>query len=117
MISLVTASNLLTHYVTTSGTAPVDVTPDVQKRAFVVDSIIVTDIGGGTGNLTIDIYDPVTPATYYKRNALAVTAKQTIAYTEPFWVPNGWKLRVTMSAGTASVLVNYFNPNATGVRQ
>ena len=105
MSYFITGSNLLTRYVNTSGTSPVDVTPEVQGRACVIASVEVTDIGGGTGNLTIDIYDPDTPATYFKRNALA-----------PFWLPPNWRLRVTLSAGTASVLVNYFNPNATGQR-
>jgi len=116
MSYFITGSNLLTRYVNTSGTSPVDVTPEVQGRACVIASVEVTDIGGGTGNLTIDIYDPDTPATYFKRNALAVTPKQSIPYVEPFWLPPNWRLRVTLSAGTASVLVNYFNPNATGQR-
>ena len=116
MSYFITGTNLLTHYVTTAGASPVDVTPDTQNRAMVIASIEVTEVGGGTGNLTIAIYDPVTPATYFKRNIQAMTANQTVIYNEPFWLPNGWKLRVTLSAGSASVLVNYFNPNATGQR-
>lgn len=114
MSYFITGSNLLTHYVTTSGTTPNNVTPDVQKRAVVIASIEATETGGLTPNLTIDIYDPKTPATYYKRNQFAMTARQTVAYEEPFWLPNGWQLRVTTSTGVLSVLVNYFNPNATG---
>lgn len=116
MSYFITGSNLLTRYVNTAGASAVDVTPEVQGRGVVIAAIEVTEVGGGTGNLTIDIFDPDTPATYYKRNAQAVTAKQNIPYTEPFWLPPNWKLRVTLSAGTASVLVNYFNPNATGQR-
>ena len=112
----ITGSNLITHYVTTTGTGANDVTPEVQGRAVVIASIEATETGGLTPNLTIDIFDPKTPATYYKRNQFAMTARQTITYDEPFWLPQGWQLRVTASAGVLSVLVNYFNPNATGQR-
>lgn len=115
MSYFITGSNLLTNYVNIAVATPVEVQPSVNSRPVVIASIEVTEIGGATPNLTIDVYDPNgATATYYKRNALAMTAKQTVAYTEPFWVPNGWKVRVTLSSSTASVLVNYFNPNATG---
>lgn len=114
MSYFITGSNLLTHYINTVGTTVVDVTPPVQGRPTVIASIECTEISNGTPNLTIAIYDPKTPAVYYKRNALAVTAKSTTVYSEPFVLPNNWTLGVTTSAGIMSVLVNYFSPNATG---
>ena len=112
MSYFITGSNLLTAYFNTAGTGVNDVTPSVQGRAVVIASIEVTEVSGGTPNVTIAIYDPKTPATYYKRNALAVTAKSTTVYNEPFTLPNNWELRVTVSSGICSVLVNYFNPSA-----
>jgi hypothetical protein len=112
----ITGSNLQTHYVNTVGATVNDITPPVQGRAVVIGSVEFTEVSGGTPNVTLAIYDPKTPATYYKRNAAAVTANATVAYNEPFVLPNNWRLRITVSAGSCSVLVTYFSPNAAGQR-
>ena len=116
-MSYFVTGNVFTHYVNVVSATPVDVTPNVLGKAVLIASIEVTEISGGTPNMTIDIFDPNgATATYYKRNALAMTVRQNVVYPEPFWLPNGWQLRVTTSAGTVSVLVNYFDPNAASRR-
>lgn len=116
MSYFITGTNLLTDYFNTVGATANNVTPrNISNRPVTIASVEITEVSGGTPNLTIACYDPINLITYYKRNVVAMTAKQTVAYTEPFVLLKGWQLQVTISAGTASVLVNYFNPNAAGV--
>jgi hypothetical protein len=117
MSYFITGTTLLTDYFNTVGATANDVTPrNINNRPVTIASIEVTEVSGGTPNLTIACYDPINAITYYKRNLGAMTARQTIVYDEPFVLIKGWELRVTVSAGTCSVIVNYFSPNATGVR-
>lgn len=116
MSYFITGTTLLTEYFNTVGAAANNVTPrNIGNRPVTIASVEVTEVSGGTPNLTIVCYDPINLISYYKRNLVAMTAKQNIAYTEPFVLLKGWQLQVTLSSGTASVLVNYFNPNAAGV--
>lgn len=89
---------------------------DTSKRTTVL-SIICTEWGGNTPNLTIDLYDGTT--TIYLRNALAMTAKQTFVFNDEFVLAQNQVLRVTSSdaSGEVDVLVNYLNPDATAQGQ
>lgn len=74
----------------------------------IVLSIICAEIAGSTPTLTLALYDGTT--TYYLRNALAMTARQTFILNEPLVLNANWKLQAT--AGTANqidVVVNYLN--------
>jgi hypothetical protein len=86
------------------------------KRTTVL-SVVCTEIGGNTPNLTIEKYDG--SASVYLRNALAMTAKQTFVFNEPFVLGQNQALRVTSShaSGLVDVLVNYLNPDATALGQ
>lgn len=117
MSYFITGTNLLTQYFNTSGAAANNVTPlNIQSRPVLIASVEITEVSGGTPLLTLVCYDSDNALTYYKRNALAMTAKQTVVFDEPFVLLKGWELRVTVSTGTCSVLVNYFSPNAAGAR-
>lgn len=87
-----------------------------SKRTTVL-SIVCTEWGNGTPTVTIDLYDGTT--TYYLRNALAMTAKQTITFDTEFVLAQNQVLRVTSSdaSGEVDVLVNYLNPDATAQGQ
>lgn len=103
------ATSILTSYVKLTNNTATDVLPDVSQ-AVVVLSIACHEIGGNTPNLTIEVYDPKAPATsYYRRNAVAMAARQIVETDLPFTVPNGWELRVTSShaSGLVDVWVSY----------
>lgn len=103
------SGNIETNYVNIATTTPTEIQPVFQGRAMVIASIKVTEAAGGTPNLTIDAFDGTTA--YFIRNAKPMLARETITEDE-LWLPNGWKLRVTLNVGSVSVRVNYFNPNA-----
>lgn len=94
-----------------TGNTAVDVLTATKRT--VVTSIEVTENAGSTPNLTVAIYDGTT--TYYRRNAVAVTANQTVTFTEPVMLRNGWSVRILSSdaAGKFDVLVTYILPDAT----
>jgi hypothetical protein len=85
------------------------------KKRTVITSIICTENNGGTPNLTIARWDGTN--TYFIRNALAVTAKQSVIFNEPMVLKAGWELRVTSSdaAGHFDVMVTYLLPDATAL--
>jgi len=83
------------------------------KRTVIL-SVIATEIAGATPTLTLELFDGTT--SYYLRNALAMTAKQTLIFNEPLALQSGWSLRAT--AGTANQIdcfVTYMSPDATAL--
>lgn len=77
----------------------------------VVLSIVCTEIGGVTPNLSI-LKTNGTRTVYY-RNAKAMTAKETVLYDTPIFLRAGWSLKVTSSnaSGLVDVDVTYLDPN------
>lgn len=64
----------------------------------------VSENNGSTPNLTVELYDVANTTSYYLGDATgatwvakAVTAKQSVAFTDGYVVPLGWKLRITSS--------------------
>lgn len=111
MTFFVTGGGYLTEYVKLTGNTATTVL-DVPQSVTVA-SVICTETGGATPNLTIDVHDGT--SSYHLRNAAAMTAKQTVTYAEPFTIPNGWVLRVTSSnaSGQVDVFVNYASLSAS----
>lgn len=71
----------------------------------------ITEIAGGTGNLTIEVYDAATLTSYYIRYAAAMAAKATLLFEEGYPLGKNQFLRVTTgTANTADVLVCTLNP-------
>lgn len=115
MILASASSRLLTHFHNTTGTGANDVTPpNTGKRPILISTIEVTEAGGLTPNLTIVVYDPRNAASYFKANQRPMLARESVDFKEVA-LPQGWQLLVTVSTGTCTVLVNYFDPNASGV--
>lgn len=85
------------------------------RQRTVITSIVVTENFGSTPNLTVDRYDTVNTTAYYLRNALSVTANQTVTFDEPMVLKAGWSIRVTSSdaAGKFDVMLTYLMPDAT----
>lgn len=110
MTSFITGSGFQSEYVRLTNSSATDVL--VADSATTVASMQFTERAGTTPNLTIAVYDGTN--TYYFRNAYPMTANQTVTFNEPFWVPNGWKVRVTSShaSGNVDVIISFFSPNA-----
>lgn len=104
----------ITAYTKLTGNTATTVLPGVKQTVTIL-SVECTETNGGTPNLTIDVYDTANTTAYYKKNAQAMTAKQTVLYDEPFTIPNGWVLRVTSSdaSGHVDVMVNYIPGDAS----
>lgn len=88
-------------------------------KRTVITSLVITENAGSTPNLTVDRYDVAHTTAYYLRNALAVTAKQTVTFNEPMVLKAGWSLRVTSSdaAGKFDGILSYLFPDATAKGQ
>jgi hypothetical protein len=86
-------------------------------KRTVITGIALTENAGSTPNLTVDRYDTANTTAYYLRNALAVTAKQTVTFENhmPMVLHQGWSLRVTSSdaAGKFDGQITYVLPDAT----
>lgn len=115
MSYFITGSGLITVYGKLADNSATAVLTAVSATTVV--SIVCTENAGATPNLTIAVFDPSgATVTYYLRNAVAMTAKQTVTYSEPIVLNPGWSIHVTSSSvtGGVDVLVNHFNANATG---
>lgn len=85
-------------------TTPVQVAGD-STRAMQIVWFQVTEIAGGTGNLTIDIYDANTSTAYVLQPLAAMTAKAQYFYGRGFWLNPNQFLRITTGTiNTASVI-------------
>lgn len=107
-----TGGSILTK--ATKLTVATPVTLYAASKRTVIVSIIATEIAGSGPTLTLELWDGTT--SYYLRNALALTAKQSLVFNEPFAIQSGWELRAT--AGTANqidCLVTYMSPDATAL--
>lgn len=83
------------------------------KRTVIL-SIVATEIAASTPALTLELFDGTT--SYYLRNALAMTAKQSLIFNEPFALQSGWSLRATAGAADQiDCLVTYMSPDATAL--
>jgi hypothetical protein len=84
-------------------------------KRTVITSLVITENAGSTPNLTVDRYDTANTTAYFLRNALAVTAKQTVTFNEPMVLKSGWSLRITSSdaAGKFDGMLTYIFPDAT----
>lgn len=75
---------------------------DATNNTLYVPWFQVNETGGGTQNLTVDVYDG-TNAVYqgsdggFTANAKAVTAKTSYLFSQGLVIPKGSKLRVTSS--------------------
>lgn len=93
---------------TVTGAATTDVV-DATLKAIMVPSFEVNEISGGTGNLTVAIYDGTT--SYYLGddggtawNAQAMTARKSYKFTGVYPIPVCSKLRVINSSGNISII-------------
>ena len=108
----ITGGGILTDAVKLTTTSDTDVLAATGRTTVL--SIICTEIAGSTPTLTLALFDGTT--TYYLRNALAMTAKQTFIFNEPLVLNANWKLRATAGAANQiDVLVNYLNPDKTAM--
>ena len=104
--SILTQATKLT---TTSATALYT----ASKRTVIL-SIISVEVAGATPTLTLDLYDGTTA--YRLRTALAMTAKQTFIFNEPFALQSGWSLRATAGAADQiECFITYMSPDATAL--
>lgn len=74
-----------------------DATAAVQVSWFQV-----TEIAGGTANLTLDLFDGTNAFVFHRLAAL--TAGQELMYGRGWYLPKGWSLRATCSI-TANVSI------------
>lgn len=58
----------------------------------------VTEIAGGTANLTLDLFDGTTAYVFHRLTPL--TAGQELMYGRGWWLPPSWFLRATCSVGS-----------------
>ena len=58
----------------------------------------MTEIAGGTANLTLDLFDGTTAYVFHRLAAL--TAGQEIMYARGWWLPKGWSIRATCSVAS-----------------
>ncbi|CDP52352.1 hypothetical protein [Devosia sp. DBB001] len=103
----VSGGNLLPAWTKITSAGAKDIL-DLGTRAGVL-SIMVTELSGGTPNLTLEVYDGTN--SYFLRYQKPMAAKETFVFNEPFGLDPNQKLRVTVSAGNADVCVIYINPN------
>lgn len=80
---------------------------EADNGRITILSIEATETQGGTPTLTLDVTDGTT--TWFKRNASAMVAKETVAYDSIFVLDNGETLRATSSdaSGDIDVFVTY----------
>lgn len=116
MSYFITGTRILTAKFNTIGTAPFDVTPPNNDRPVCVASVLVTERSGGTPNVTIDVLDTKSATVFTRKYTAAVPALSRVEDLEPLYLQQTERLRVTVSAGSCSVFVNYFDPNAAGTR-
>lgn len=70
----------------------------------------VNEASNGTPTITVDLYKPADGSLRYLGaggftwKSKAMTAYQSLEFTNGYDVPLGWQLRVTISAGTADVI-------------
>lgn len=107
-----TGGSILTTSAKLTVTTPVTLYA-ASKRTVIV-GIVATEIAAATPALTLALWDGTTY--YYLRNALAMTAKETFKYVEPFALQNNWELRAIASAANQiDCLVTYMSPDATAL--
>lgn len=84
----------------TSNVAPVDIV-DGSDEAWYVPWVQINENAAGTPSLTLELYDVATTTVYYLGaagvvyKAKALTAGQSVTFSEGIVVPKGWKLRAT----------------------
>ena len=81
------------------------------KSNTIVLSVVCTETGGATPNLTVAKTNGV--RTIHYRNAKAMTARETVLFETPIQLRVGWYLQVTSSnaSGQVDVDVTYLDPN------
>lgn len=116
MSSTLIGQGLITEYGNLTSSSPTQIM--LRDGAVLINSIICTEIAGGTPSLTVEVYSPSTASSYFLRNQTPLTAKQTVIYDEQFVIQNGDYLRLTSSAalGQVSFFVTYFNPDSAHQR-
>lgn len=85
------------------------------QTSTVILSVVCTEIGGVTPNLTIAKVNRAGTVTIYYRFQKPMLAKETVIYETPIVVKSGWKLQVTSStaSGLVDVDVTYLAPDKT----
>ena len=78
-----------------SGTTAFAISASTSKAAGQVVWFQVTEIAGGTANLTLDLFDGTTAYVFHRLTAL--TAGQELLYARGWWLPIGWSIRATCS--------------------
>lgn len=81
------------------------------KSNTIVLSVVCTETGGATPDLTVAKTNGVRTIRY--RNAKAMTARETVLFETPIQLRVGWYLQVTSSnaSGEVDVDVTYLDPN------
>lgn len=88
----------------------------LASKRTVILSVFAVEVAAATPALTLDVYDDANTVAYRLRNALAMTAKQTFIFNEPFALQSGWSLRATASAADQiECFVTYMSPDATAL--
>lgn len=83
-----------------------------------IRSILCVENAGSTPTLTISIYDTNNSIAYFKRKAVAMTAGTEVIFNEPFFLPNGWQIRMQSSdaAGKVDWCLTYDAPGTARQR-
>jgi len=86
-----------------------------NPTSAVILSVVCTEIGNVTPNLTIAKVNAAGTVTIYYRFQKAMTAKETVVFETPIVLKTGWKLQVTSSTATGlvDVDVSYLAPDKT----
>lgn len=110
MSGLALSGNILTTYAKLTDNLATDLLA-LNKRVTVL-SIWATENSGAMPALTLAITDGTT--VWYMRNAMEMTARETVLFDEPFVLDRDKKLQATSNdaAGSIDVIVSYFNPDA-----
>lgn len=72
-----------------------------DKGTTRVRSIVCCENSGSTPTLTLEINDGTN--SYYKRKAVAMTAGTETIFNEPFYVPQGWTVKITSSDASGKI--------------
>jgi hypothetical protein len=101
---------LATKITTGTVTTVVDATDPLKGGQVAVPWFQVNENAGSTPNLTVELFDGTT--SYYlgtggvEWRAKAMSAGQSVTFSDGYIVPNGWRLRITSSdaAGKMDVI-------------
>lgn len=108
MSYFVTGAGLMTEKTVIDTTDPTVVLN--KQKSTLVASVVIAPVSGSTPDVTIEVWDGTTSV--YRCHEVAMQADTNFTDAEPLQLANDEMLRVTISAGTVHVFVNYFTADA-----